>query len=160
MPWEEWVEQLRRDRTLLPDRLALLVETDDAELETLLANAARSVARLHFGNGVYVRGLIEVSNYCRNGCYYCGIRSANRGLQRYRLNKVQILECCRIGYSLGFRTFVLQGGEDPLQTDDFVEEVVSAIHTIWPDCAITLSLGEKSRESYERFFRAGASRYL
>lgn len=160
MPWEEWVEQLRRDRTLLPDRLALLVETDDAELETLLANAARSVARLHFGNGVYVRGLIEVCNYCRNGCYYCGIRSANRGLQRYRLNKVQILECCWIGYSLGFRTFVLQGGEDPLQTDDFVEEVVSAIHTIWPDCAITLSLGEKSRESYERFFRAGASRYL
>lgn len=160
MPWEEWVEQLRRERTLPPDKLALLVGTDDAELEALLADAARSVARLRFGNGVYVRGLIEISSYCRNGCYYCGIRAANRELQRYRLDKEQIMSSCRIGYALGFRTFVLQGGEDPFQTDSFVEEVVSAIHTAYPDCAITLSLGEKSRNAYESFFRAGATRYL
>lgn len=148
------------DESLPSEALRCLLLTTDADAATYLTERARQVAQSHFGTSVYVRGLIEVSNHCRNNCYYCGIRKGNREVSRYRLGKDDILECCRHGYSLGFRTFVLQGGEDPLQTDDFVEEVVSAIRSLYPDCAITLSLGEKSRQAYERFFRAGANRYL
>lgn len=113
-----------------------------------------------FGNSVFIRGLIEVSNHCRNNCFYCGIRAANPSVRRYRLDKEDILACCRSGYDLGFRTFVLQGGEDPCQTDDWVEDVVRSIRASFPDCAITLSLGEKPAASYRRFKEAGADRYL
>ncbi|EJX04514.1 radical SAM domain-containing protein [gut metagenome] len=125
-----------------------------------LQERARATAWARFGKGIYVRGLIEVSNYCRNNCYYCGIRSGNILIHRYRLDAESILDCCHYGYSLGFRTFVLQGGEDSRQTDDFIADVVSQIRVQFPDCAITLSLGEKSRAAYERFFQAGANRYL
>ena len=121
---------------------------------------ARAVAQSHFGNKIYIRGLIEIGNCCHNDCFYCGIRKSNRHLKRYRLDAETILACCRHGYELGFRTFVLQGGEDNYMNDDRVTEVVTAIRTEFPDVAITLSLGERPTLSYERFFQAGANRYL
>ena len=133
--------------------------------EALLAEADR-IRRTIYGDAVYLRGLIEISNYCRNNCYYCGIRAGNTNLERYRLDKETILACCQSGYALGFRTFVLQGGEDPHFSDDTAGgderlcEIVSAIHEQYPDCAVTLSVGERSRESYQRLFDAGARRYL
>lgn len=138
--------------------LAELLETDryDAQLRV----AADTVRRQYYGDAVYTRGLLEFSNYCKNDCYYCGIRRSNHTLQRYRLTPEQILNCCAEGYQLGFRTFVLQSGEDPYFTDDVLCPLVHEIHTRFPDCAITLSLGERDRESYQRLFDAGASRYL
>ncbi|NCC45191.1 MAG: [FeFe] hydrogenase H-cluster radical SAM maturase HydE, partial [Clostridia bacterium] len=103
---------------------------------------------------------IEVSNICKNDCYYCGIRKSNEKIARYSLSKEEILSCCKSGYALGFRTFVLQGGEDSAMTDDMVTDLVWSIHQSYPDCAITLSLGERERESYQRFYDAGAERYL
>lgn len=114
----------------------------------------------HYGNDVYIRGLIEFTNYCKNDCLYCGIRKSNCNANRYRLTKEQILDCCHAGYNLGFRTFVLQGGEDGYFTDERMVEIISAIKNDFPDCALTLSIGEKSKESYQRFFDAGADRYL
>ena len=121
---------------------------------------ADGIRREVYGDEVYIRGLIEITNFCRNDCYYCGIRKSNRGLDRYRLDKETILSCCRTGYELGFRTFVLQGGEDPFFTDDIMCDIISRIHEEFPDCAITLSLGERSAESYRRLFEAGGRRYL
>ena len=109
---------------------------------------------------MYIRGLIEFTNYCRNNCYYCGIRRDNQNTVRYRLSKEEILACCEEGYRLGFRTYVLQGGEDPYYTDERICGIVSEIRRRFPDCAITLSIGEKPRESYQAFFDAGANRYL
>ena len=109
---------------------------------------------------MYIRGLIEISSYCKNDCYYCGIRKSNDKAQRYRLSREEILECCVTGYDLGFRTFVLQGGEDPYFTDERICGIVSEIKEKFPGCAVTLSLGEKSRESYQQYFDAGADRYL
>ena len=114
----------------------------------------------NYGNDIYLRGLIEFSNYCKQDCYYCGIRKSNTNCQRYRLELDDIMACCKEGYELGFRTFVLQGGEDPYFNDDRMADIVSNIRREYPDCAITLSLGEKSRESYQRFFDCGADRYL
>lgn len=132
--------------------------------EALFAEADR-IRRTIYGDAVYLRGLIEISNYCRNNCFYCGIRAGNTNLVRYRLDKETILACCRTGYALGFRTFVLQGGEDPFFSDDAAGderlcEIVAEIHEAYPDCAVTLSVGERSRESYQRLFDAGARRYL
>jgi biotin synthase len=109
---------------------------------------------------VYFRGLIEFTNYCENNCYYCGIRKDNARVERYRLSLEEILGCCRMGNLLGYRTFVLQGGEDPWFTDDRIVELIAAVRREFPGHAITLSIGERSRESYEKFFRAGANRYL
>lgn len=154
------VDKLEKEQTLTNDEFRLLLTACDKETLDYINLRARKVATAHFGNGIYLRGLIEISNCCRNDCYYCGIRRSNTHVERYRLGKKEILECCAQGYALGFRTFVLQGGEDPAQTDDFIEEVVAAIRPKYPDCAVTLSLGEKSPEAYRRFFRAGANRYL
>ena len=128
--------------------------------EEILYAAARRVRERHYGKDVYLRGLIEFTNYCRNDCKYCGIRRSNTKVERYRLSKEQILQCCEQGYALGFRTFVLQGGEDMRFSDDMLCEIVSGIREKFPDCAITLSIGEKSRESYLAYKRAGADRYL
>lgn len=114
----------------------------------------------HYGNKVFIRGLIEFTNYCKNNCYYCGIRRDNREVERYRLTKEDILFCCQQGYALGFRTFVLQGGEDPYFTDERVTDIVSSIKKEYPDCAVTLSIGEKSYDSYAMYREAGADRYL
>lgn len=154
------IDKLRKERSLTRDEFSQLLDNCDDALLAIINKQAREVATEHFGNGIFIRGLIEISNCCRNNCYYCGIRKGNTHVERYRLTKEDILECCREGYRLGFRTFVMQGGEDPAQTDDFIEDVVSNIREHYPDCAITLSLGEKSAEAYERFFRAEANRYL
>ena len=125
-----------------------------------LAQMARSVVTERFGNAVYVRALIEISSYCRNNCNYCGLRCGNTLASRYRLGKEQILACCRKAALLGFNTFVLQGGEDPLQSDEWLAEVVSEIRAEFPNKAITLSVGERSTAGYELLRRAGADRYL
>ena len=156
----ELIERLYREQTLAPGELrTLLLECRGEDLDFLMQKA-RAVAQSHFGNRIYIRGLIEIGNCCHNDCFYCGIRKSNRHLKRYRLDAETILACCRHGYELGFRTFVLQGGEDNYMNDDRVTEVVTAIRTEFPDVAITLSLGERPTLSYERFFQAGANRYL
>ena len=152
------VNKLEKQGDLADSELKTLLETD--EYDKALFEAADRVRRARYGDAVYIRGLIEFTNYCKNNCYYCGIRRDNRCAERYRLTKEHILACCREGYALGFRTFVLQGGEDPYFTDERVSEIVSAIREAYPDCAITLSIGEKPKESYEKYFKAGANRYL
>ncbi len=130
---------------------------EDADYLSLKAREARQP---YYQNKIYLRGLIEFTNYCKNDCYYCGIRRSNCNASRYRLTKEQILDCCEMGYQLGYRTFVLQGGEDPYYNDDIMVDLIQAIKTTYPDCAITLSIGEKSYESYLKFYKAGADRYL
>ena len=137
----------------------LLGAMSESDTEYLYA-AARTVREREYGRDVYLRGLIEFTNYCKNNCYYCGIRCGNPNAERYRLSDEQILGCCAQGYELGFRTFVLQGGEDPYYTDERMVPLVSEIRRRFPDCAITLSIGERSRESYQALFDAGADRYL
>lgn len=126
----------------------------------MLAERAVAVRKQIYGNAVFTRGLIEISNICKNDCLYCGIRRSNNHCQRYRLTFEDIIGCCREGYELGFRTFVLQGGEDGFYNDGVLCNLISAIKTDHPDCAVTLSLGERSRESYQRLYDAGADRYL
>ena len=130
------------------------------EDEELAHQLARECTEKYYGRGVYTRGLIEFTNYCKNNCHYCGIQRGNQEVERYRLSKEEILSCCEEGYRLGFRTFVLQGGEDPYFTDEKIVEIVQTIKKAFPDCAVTLSIGEKSRASYEKYFLAGADRYL
>ncbi|MBR2913903.1 MAG: [Oscillospiraceae bacterium] len=154
----EMIQKLRAAQNLTDSELKTLLETDVYDEELRLA--ADAVRREHYGTDVYIRGLIEFTNYCKNDCYYCGIRRSNRCAERYRLTKEEILECCEEGYALGFRTFVLQVGEDPYYTDDRICDIVSAIRGRYPDCAITLSIGEKSHDSYKSYFEAGANRYL
>lgn len=152
------VEKLREDRDLSDSQLKALIESD--EHDAALMKAADEVRRAHYGDRVYLRGLIEISSYCKNNCLYCGLRAGNRNAERYRLSEEQILSCCEEGYELGYRTFVLQGGEDPYFTDEMICEIVRQIKKRYPDCAVTLSLGEKPRESYEKYHEAGADRYL
>lgn len=137
-----------------------LLENGSPDISSDLAEEADALRRQYYGDEVYIRGLIEFSNYCKNNCYYCGIRRGNTGAVRYRLTKEEILSCCQEGYDLGFRTFVLQSGEDPYFTDEKICEIVAAIRHEHQDCAITLSIGEKPRESYQAYFDAGANRYL
>ncbi len=152
------IEHLLTQRDL-PDEDLLSLIGDESATQPL-ASAADLVRRSVYGEDVYIRGLIELTNYCKNNCYYCGIRRDNREVARYRLTLKDVLLCCKAGYDLGFRTFVLQGGEDPHFTDKVVCEMVDAIKTAHPDCAVTLSLGEKSKASYRALFAAGADRYL
>lgn len=152
------VDKLFETGDLSDDELKILIESD--EFNEPLAEAADIRRRENYGDKVYIRGLIEFTNYCRNNCYYCGIRRDNKKAERYRLTKDEILLCCDEGYRLGFRTFVMQGGEDPYYTDETICDIVSKIKSRYPDCAVTLSIGEKPRESYQAFFDAGADRYL
>ena len=152
------IEELREKKNLTDGQLKELIETDVYDKE-LFASAV-DIREKAYGRDVYIRGLIEISSYCKNDCYYCGIRKSNDKAQRYRLSREEILECCVTGYDLGFRTFVLQGGEDPYFTDERICGIVSEIKEKFPGCAVTLSLGEKSRESYQQYFDAGADRYL
>lgn len=152
------LDTLRRERDLPDEELLNIISS--GEYDEDLRRAADDVRREIYGDEVYIRGLIEFTNYCGNDCYYCGIRRSNTGVTRYRLTKDEILTCCDEGYRLGFRTFVLQGGEDRRFTDHMICDIVSSIKERHGDCAVTLSIGEKSRESYEAYFRAGADRYL
>ena len=138
--------------------LELIINRD--EIREYISLLARKTCMEYYQNKVYVRGLIEFSNYCKNNCYYCGIRASNNHVDRYRLSKEEIIECTNIGYDLGFRTFVLQSGEDLYYTDDLLEEIIKEIKRNHPDCAITLSIGERSLDSYKRLKEAGVDRYL
>lgn len=155
---EKTVNLLLNNRDLSDSELKALLEM--SALDNLLFSSADSIRRQNYGDEVYIRGLIEFTNYCKNNCFYCGIRKDNKKAVRYRLSKDEILSCCNEGYTLGFRTFVLQGGEDPYYNDKLICEIVSEIRENYPDCAITLSIGEKSKESYLAYFNAGANRYL
>jgi len=154
------VDRLEADRDLTDEEFAAVLFCDDPGFADYLAERARAVREIHYGKAVYLRGLIEFTNYCKNNCYYCGIRRGNANAERYRLNEEVILACCAAGYELGFRTFVLQGGEDPYFTDERMVSIVKAIKDQHPDCAVTLSIGERDRESYQKLFDAGADRYL
>ena len=154
------IDKLRKNRKLSLEEYQTLIQGYSPEIAEYAAAEAVNVRQQIYGNKVYVRGLIEISNICKNDCYYCGIRKSNPNCDRYRLSKEEILECCREGYELGFRTFVMQGGEDGYYTDDILCDVVSAIHQSFPDCAITLSMGERNKESYGKLYEAGADRYL
>ena len=155
-----YIDKLEQGGMLTKQEFVSLIENRTDELDCYLFAKARKVREEHFGRNIYIRGLIEVSNYCKNDCYYCGIRKSNLQVERYRLTKEQILECCQTGYELGFRTFVLQGGEDGFFTDEKMIDIISTIRKNYPDCAITLSLGEKSFDTYQKYFDAGANRYL
>ena len=157
---EKLIDKLHQKHTLTAEEYRSLLLCEDTTTYVYLQKKAQQTTIDRFGNAVFIRGLIEISNRCRNNCLYCGIRKGNTMVSRYALSRETILSCCREGHALGFRTFVLQGGEDVSQTDDWVTETVSAVRKEFPDCAITLSLGEKSKEAYQRFFEAGANRYL
>lgn len=137
-----------------------LIVNRDSEITSFLAEKADEVRRKIYGNGIYVRGLIEISNICKNDCYYCGIRGSNRNCARYRLKPEEIIDCCKQGYELGFRTFVMQGGEDSFFTDEILCDIIGKVKSLFPDCAVTLSLGERSEESYKKLYASGADRYL
>lgn len=154
------INKLKTERELSEDEWVALIEGRTPELAEELFAMAREEQHQHYGHDVYVRGLIEFTNYCKNDCFYCGIRKSNGNANRYRLTKEQILQCCKEGYALGFRTFVLQGGEDGYFTDERLEELIREIKRRHPDCAVTLSVGERSKESYQRLYDAGADRYL
>ena len=154
------IEKLIKEHQLTDKEYEYLLENRTLEVADVLAEAAVKVRKEIYGNEVYIRGLIEISNICKNDCYYCGIRKSNSNCLRYRLTVEEILECCKEGYALGFRTFVLQGGEDGYYTDDVLGELLQVIKQQYPDCAVTLSLGERSRESYQKLYDAGADRYL
>lgn len=156
----ERIDCLYRDRDLPDEDLKCFLTTMSEQDEEYLYRKAREIRESYYGKEVYLRGLIEFTNYCRNDCRYCGIRRSNANADRYRLTKEEILACCRKGYELGFRTFVLQGGEDLRYSCDDICEIVYEIRMEHPDCAVTLSIGEKSREEYQRYFDAGAERYL
>ncbi len=154
------IEKLRAGERLSVPEFQALLEARTPELAEVLASLAREKRENVYGKDVYIRGLIEISNICKNNCLYCGIRRDNRKVSRYRLTPEEILDCCAEGYRLGFRTFVMQGGEDGWYTDENLCDLIRHIKENHPDCAVTLSLGERSRESYQALFDAGADRYL
>lgn len=152
------VHSLKINRDLPDDIIRGIILT--GSFDDALFSAADEVRRSVYGSDVFLRGLIEFTSYCKNNCYYCGLRRDNRNTERYRLSERDILRCCKEGYSLGYRTFVLQGGEDMYFTDDMICSIVYRIKCEYPDCAVTLSIGERSKQSYRAFFDAGADRYL
>lgn len=156
----ETITKLAKNHTLSKQEYISLINCNDKESLEYLRQKAEKQRQDIFGRDIYMRGLIEFTNYCKNDCLYCGIRRSNKKAQRYRLTKEEMLDCCKNGYDLGFRTFVLQGGEDAYYTDDIIVETVREIKSQFPDCAVTLSIGEKPKESYKRYFDAGADRYL
>ena len=156
----ELIEQLSQTHELDVEGYTHLIDNRDDEAAATLAERAVSVRKEIYGNAVFTRGLIEISNICKNDCTYCGIRRSNRNVERYRLDADTIVACARDGYEYGFRTIVLQGGEDGYYTDEVLADIIVRIREACPDTAITLSMGERSREGYEHLFEAGANRYL
>lgn len=156
----EIIDQLLKSNDCSDLQLKEILTTTDEEFLASLYCAARKVREQYYGKKVYIRGLIEFTNYCKNDCYYCGLRRSNGNLNRYRLTKAEILDCCKEGYQLGYRTFVLQGGEDYYYDKGRISDIVKSIKSLYPDCAITLSLGERTFEEYEMWFQMGADRYL
>jgi len=153
------IDQLADTHSLLKDEWVYLLEHGQDASDYLYQKACDVRDRV-YGKNVFIRGLIEFTNYCRNDCYYCGIRRSNSNACRYRLTKDEILECCNEGYRLGFRTFVMQGGEDMSYSDDAMCDIISTIKQLYPDCAVTLSVGERDKATYQRYYDAGADRFL
>lgn len=160
MNMRELIEKLEQEQGLSKEEWMRLLEGRTPETTAFLMERARSVRERYYGKEVYIRGLIEFTNYCRNDCRYCGIRRSNPNAHRYRLTEEEILSCCREGYPLGFRTFVLQGGEDSWFTQEKMVSIIEKIKAEFPDCAVTLSIGERDKAEYEAYFRAGADRFL
>lgn len=157
----ELIDKLKEQENLeFSECLELLKYHKDDKTREYLFKKAREVREKIYGRKIYIRGLIEFSNYCKNDCFYCGIRRSNKNVERYRLTKEEILSCCEIGYNLGFRTFVMQSGEDVTYTDEIITDIVKTIRDKYPDCAITLSVGERSYKAYKSFYDAGANRFL
>ena len=156
---KELLEQLKKEKILSKENLVYLIDHRE-EVREEAAKTARTFGDRYYGKSIYPRGLVEFTNFCKNNCYYCGIRAGNRNVKRYRLSKEEILQACENGYEIGYRSFVLQGGEDPYFHIDRMEDIVATIHERYPECAITLSIGELNREQYQRLFDAGANRYL
>lgn len=156
----ELIDKLNAEKILSKDEFITLISNQTPELNEYAFKIARELGDAHYGKHIYIRGLIEFTNHCKNDCYYCGLRAGNKEVKRYRLSKEQILDCCEAGYELGFRTFVLQGGEDYYFSDAIFTDIIYSIRTKFPDCAITLSVGERSYESYKAYFDAGANRFL
>lgn len=154
------IDKLEATSMLTKEEWVALIESRNEGVAAYLFEKARKCQYQYYGNRIYTRGLIEFTNYCKNDCKYCGIRRSNGRAERYRLTEEEILSCCENGYGLGFRTFVLQGGEDPYFTDEKICHLLKRIKEKYPDCALTLSIGEKSRQSYQAYFDAGADRYL
>lgn len=157
---KELIDKLNNEHFLSLDEWTELISSHTSSDAEYAADTARKIAVERFGKRIYFRGIIEFTNICKNDCYYCGIRRSNDKVSRYRLDEDEILDCCEEGYLNGFRTFVLQGGEDGYFNDERMCAIVKRIRERYRDCAITLSLGERSRESYQRLFEAGANRYL
>jgi len=154
------IDKLEKNRILTNEELVTLILNRNQKLAQYLFDKADAVRRRIYGNDIFIRGLIELTNYCKNDCFYCGIRKSNRNAARYRLTGEQVLSCCETGYETGFRTFVLQGGEDRYFTDNRLCDLIASIKSRYPDCALTLSVGEKSFASYQAYYSAGADRYL
>jgi len=154
------IDKLYYEKGLSKDEFITLLSGFTEEDAQYLYSRSRAVADSIFGKKIYIRGLIEFTNHCFNDCYYCGIRKSNLNAERYRLQKEEILKCCEKGYELGFRTFVLQGGEDLWYSDEKLIDIISSIRMAYPDCAITLSIGEKTYDQYLSYFNAGANRFL
>ena len=154
------IDALEQRHSLSLEEYQALIQGRSPALSEALRKKAVRVREQIYGKTVFVRGLIEISSFCKNNCYYCGIRGGNPKAERYRLTPEEILLCCREGWELGFRTFVLQGGEDPWFTDEVLCPLLRQIKTEFPACAVTLSLGERSRDSFQRLYDAGADRYL
>jgi len=154
------IEKLETLHALTESEYALLIQSYTEPLAAYAAQKAVALRKKYYSNSVYIRGLIEIGNYCKNNCLYCGIRRDNTSCERYRLTETQILDCCDQGYPLGFRTFVLQGGEDGYYTDMRLCKIIDTVKNKYPDCAVTLSLGERTRQSYQTLYNAGADRYL
>lgn len=156
----ELVDKLNEEKILAKEEFVTLIENQTQILSDYVFKIARQLGDIHYNKDVYIRGLIEFTNYCKNDCYYCGLRAGNTKVKRYRLSKEQILSCCYSGYELGFRTFVLQGGDDYYFSDEIFTDIICSIRAAFPDCAITLSVGERSYDSYQAYFDAGANRFL
>lgn len=156
----ELIEKLNTQHCLETEEYLYLIANCDEESALLLQEYAVKQRKEIYGNSVFVRGLIEISNICKNDCYYCGIRRRNKNADRYRLSPQKILDCADVGYDLGFRTFVLQGGEDSYYTDELLEDIIVKLKKKYDDIAITLSLGERTFDSYKKLYDAGADRYL
>lgn len=154
------IDKIKKKKTADNAELVFLLENITDDEVKVLRRKAQVTSMMNFRKDIYIRGLIELSSYCKNDCLYCGIRRSNKNAVRYRLTEEQILSSCENGYGLGFRTFVLQGGEDPYYTDDRMCGIIGAIKSKFPDCAVTLSLGERGKESFQRLYDAGADRYL
>ncbi len=154
------IQKLAKAHSLSLSEYIYLIENRNEEAAKRLAGLAVDVRKKIYKNAVFIRGLIEISNICKNDCLYCGIRRSNKNCDRYRLTHEEILACAEEGYLLGFRTFVLQGGEDGYFTDDILCKIIKSLKSHYPKCAITLSMGERSAKSYKKLYDAGADRYL